>query len=91
MEEWLEEVKSWQWLALRVRLPLEPVSCLNQLETGGTGVEDGRGEKDEREKATRARGDWRELGKLGEAMEWLESRGLQRILIDAGVGSHRNG
>lgn len=88
LEQWLAEVKSWQWLALRVREPIQPmdvgdarVPVPSRAPTGERVREDG----------SKRRGDWVELGKLGEAMEWLEKRGMERILIDAGVGSHRAG
>jgi hypothetical protein len=79
LAEWLREVKSWNWLALRVRIAIEPV--LDESASAGTGGENGdKGDK-------KQRGDWRELDKLGEAMEWLAIRGREDILIDAGVGS----
>ena len=72
--EWLREVKSWNWLALRVRIAIEPVPAEGDKE--GPGPE-----------GKKARGDWTELDKLGEAMEWLGKRGREWILTDAGIGS----
>lgn len=77
--EWLAEVKSWNWLALRVRVAIEPIlgapTQAEWREGGGGG---------------KSRGDWVELEKLGEAMDWLSKRGMERMLVDAGVGSHRS-
>nr|XP_031864232.1 uncharacterized protein CI109_000144 [Kwoniella shandongensis]KAA5531304.1 hypothetical protein CI109_000144 [Kwoniella shandongensis] len=79
LEEWVREVKSWNWLALRVRAGPEAV----EGETvGGKGQENGaRGGK--------GRGEWVELEKISEALEWLRNRGgkeRERLLIDVGVG-----
>jgi hypothetical protein len=75
--EWIKEVKSWQWLALRVRISAEPVEC---IALNSRGKEDGaRGGK--------GRGEWTELEKVGEALEWLRARGREDILTDVGIGA----
>lgn len=84
IEEWLVQVKSWNWLALKVRITSEPdpwydPSSEASRENGGEGAKAGEGGK--------ARGDWIELEKLSDALEWMRSRGKEKLLIDAGVGS----
>ncbi|WWC70722.1 uncharacterized protein I206_104673 [Kwoniella pini CBS 10737] len=81
LEEWIREVKSWNWLALRIRISPETIEDESSLIEESKGVENGaRGGK--------GRGDWTELEKINEALDWLRSRGEGRdkILIDAGVG-----
>lgn len=88
--EWLREVKGWNWLALRVRVAVEPVPVhRGAADAGGAGcsADQRDGDKVSKQGESKARGDWRELGKLGEAMEWLAKRGREGILVDAGVGS----
>ena len=76
--EWLREVKRWNWLALRVRIGVEPVPD-GQVEKGGKGKEEGaRGGK--------GRGQWVELEKISEALEWLRTRGREEMLLDLGIG-----
>jgi hypothetical protein len=76
--EWISEVKSWNWLALRVRMSAEPISGEEELE-GGRGSGDGaRGGK--------GRGEWSELEKISEALEWLKGRGREGLLLDIGMG-----
>lgn len=79
--EWLREVKSWQWLALKVRIAPEPLPDATAEEVeGGRGSEQGaRGGK--------GRGEWTEVEKIGEAIEWLRKRGRDRLLTDLGMGS----
>jgi hypothetical protein len=79
LAEWVREVKSWQWLALRVRIAPEPVKDEEGLE--GRGKENGaRGGK--------GRGEWQEVEKIGEAVEWLRRRGngREKLLTDLGMG-----
>lgn len=78
LEEWLREVKSWNWLALRVRVGIEPVP-------GGEEELEGRG-KDVGARGGKGRGDWVELEKIGEALEWLRKRGREKLLLDTGIG-----
>jgi hypothetical protein len=76
LTEWVREVKSWQWLALRVRVAPEPVE---EEEVGGKGKANGaRGGK--------GRGEWVELEKVGEAVEWMRKRGREQLLTDLGYG-----
>ena len=76
--EWVREVKSWQWLALRVRIAPEPCEA-TQLEEGTRGKEAGaRGGK--------GRGEWVEVEKVGEAVEWMRKRGREALLIQLGIG-----
>lgn len=69
LEEFVKEVKSWQWLALRLRV----------FEEDTDGKPRGTG-----------RGEWTELEKLGEAVEWLRSVGKERLLLEIGMGSGAN-
>ena len=81
LEEWIREVKSWQWLALRVRITPEPVKS-----TYGPDEEARRGQ-DEGARGGRGRGHWDELEKVGEALEWLRPRGSEKLLTDCGIGA----
>ncbi|ORY24294.1 hypothetical protein BCR39DRAFT_561590 [Naematelia encephala] len=77
--EWLREVKSWNWLALRVRVGVEPLS--GQAQVGrGKGKEDGA-------RGGRGRGEWTELEKISEALEWMRENGSEELLLDVGMGS----
>lgn len=77
LDEWLREVKSWNWLALRVRVGIEPVPDEEQLDSRGreNGARGGKG-----------RGDWTELEKLSDALEWMRRRGREKMLLDIGIG-----
>ena len=84
--EWLREVKSWNWLALKVRLAVEPlgehVEDAEHVEDelSGPGMADGaRGGK--------GRGDWLEVEKITEALEWLKRRGREQLLLNVGMGA----
>lgn len=83
LEEWIREVKSWNWLALRVRMTAEPIDDEPdhgfEEEVVGKGAENGaRGGK--------GRGEWIELVKISEALEWLRIRGREALLLDIGMG-----
>ncbi|WVQ73212.1 hypothetical protein IAR50_002778 [Cryptococcus sp. DSM 104548] len=82
LEEWIREVKSWQWLALRVRLAPVPIPD-EAGKVGQKGQESGaRGGK--------GRGQWTEMEKVGEALDWLRKRGGEeraRVLTDIGIGA----
>jgi len=79
LDEWVREVKSWNWLALRIRVGVEPLPSRAE-EMGTRGKEDGaRGGK--------GRGEWVELEKIGEALEWMRKRGREGLLLDIGIGS----
>ena len=71
VEEFAANVKSVQWLALRMRF-VEPVD----------GVEDGS-----RNDGTRGKGSWREFQKLGEVVEEMRRLGRERCVIDMGIGN----
>ena len=75
--EWIREVKSWQWLALRVRMTPEPLEGIElEARRGQDGARHGKG-----------RGEWVEIEKVGEALEWLRARGRdERLLTDFGIG-----
>ncbi|WVQ83071.1 hypothetical protein IAT38_005209 [Cryptococcus sp. DSM 104549] len=84
LEEWVREVKSWNWLALRVRMGPEPVEGEDDRERKGneSGARGGKG-----------RGEWVELEKIGDALEWLRGRGEDeraKILTDVGVGGGKS-
>ena len=69
VDEWLKEVKTWQWLALRVRVGSEPLDAPRN------------------DKGPARRGSWKEVEKIGEALEWLRDRGRESLLLDIGMGS----
>lgn len=76
LAEWVREVKSWQWLALRVRISPEPI---DEADVGGKGRDSGaRGGK--------GRGEWIEMEKVGDAVEWMRRRGREKLLTDLGIG-----
>jgi hypothetical protein len=78
--EWLREVKSWQWLALRVRIAPEPIPDDEGRAKGDRGGDNGaRGGK--------GRGEWSEVEKIGEALEWLRKEGRERLLTELGMGA----
>lgn len=81
LDEWIREVKSWNWLALRVRMTPEPTELATE-DLGGKG-------KDAGARGGRGRGDWTELEKIAEALEWLKGRGggREKLLLDVGMGS----
>ncbi|WVR06381.1 hypothetical protein IAU60_003412 [Kwoniella sp. DSM 27419] len=84
LEEWIREVKSWNWLALRVRVTPE-------LIIGEEGKESGKG-RESGARGGKGRGDWTELEKINEALDWLRQRGPGRdkLLMDFGVGGGRH-
>ena len=75
--EWLREVKSWNWLALRVRVGAEPVvsGLMDEGKGKGAGARGGKG-----------RGEWLEVEKINDALEWLRVRGRDDLLLDLGLG-----
>ncbi|KAJ9123715.1 hypothetical protein QFC24_003489 [Naganishia onofrii] len=66
LEEFAREVKSWQWLALKLRV----------LEN----------DKGSTQKGRQGRGQWEEVTKIGEALEWLRGVGKEYLLTDSGIG-----
>jgi hypothetical protein len=76
--EWIREVKSWNWLALRVRMTAEPIGDGEELEVGRGSESGARGGK--------GRGEWTELEKISEALDWLRVRGREALLLDVGMG-----
>ena len=68
LEDFAREVKSWQWLALKLRV-LEPDTSNEKTMRPG-------------------RGEWQEVSKIGEALEWL--RGVEKayLLTDSGFGAN---
>lgn len=89
IEEWLDQVKSWNWLALRIRVACEPVPE-EMLAYGLTSKGDrGRGSESGLKNDVKARGDWVELDKLADCLEWMRQRGREKMLVDAGVGTSR--
>ena len=76
--EWLREVKSWNWLALKVRIAAEPLS--DETEEFGRGKDDGA-------RHGKGRGEWVEVEKINEALDWLRARGRENLLLDLGIGS----
>lgn len=79
IDDWLVEVRSWNWLALKVRITCErDPEC--RIETERLKREGVAG-------AVKERGDWVELHKLTDALDWMRKRGRERLLTDAGVGT----
>ncbi|RXK38534.1 hypothetical protein M231_04166 [Tremella mesenterica] len=111
--EWVREVKSWNWLALRVRVSVEPIP----VSPGDSNAEQEespqlqRDLEDEQEKLSsnnrgdaiqetqrlkgakdgarggKGRGEWTEVEKIGDAIEWMRVRGREKMLWDVGVGT----
>ncbi|OCF43560.1 hypothetical protein I317_02578 [Kwoniella heveanensis CBS 569] len=84
LEEWIREVKSWNWLALKVRITPEVIPDEEGREDPSTrskGKENGA-------RRGKGRGDWTELEKINEALDWLKNRnpGREKLLMDFGVG-----
>lgn len=81
LEEFGREVKGWQWLNLRMRVLEEDETGegKGKGKMGGTGQEEGR-----------RKGEWMELGKVGEAVDYLRERGKERLLLDIGIGAGGN-
>lgn len=80
--EWIREIKSWNWLALRVKMSPEPIPEEKEQEAERRGREEGA-------RGGRGRGEWVEVEKVGDALNWLRERGGEkraRILTDVGVG-----
>lgn len=76
VEEWVKEVKSWQWLALRVRfveqLPAKYVSRDDSIQRqGGT---------DERRR-------WVEVEKVGDVVDEMRRLGRESYVVEMGIGS----
>ena len=71
VKEFAANVKSMQWLALRMRI-VEPVDD----GVGGTGYED-----------TGGKGMWREFQKVGEVVEEMKRLGREKYMIDMGIGN----
>ena len=71
VEEFAANVKSMQWLALRMRF-VEPV---DEVEDGSGN--DGTGEK----------GSWREFQKVGEVVKEMKRLGREQYVVDMGIGN----
>lgn len=84
LEEWIREVKSWQWLALRVRMTAEPI------EGDESGLENSKG-SESGARGGKGRGEWVEVEKISEALEWLKVRGREGLLLDIGMGGGGGG
>ena len=81
--EWLREVKSWRWLALRVRVAPETVPDFHTGE-----IDDGNQKgKEQGARGGKKRGEWTEVERVGEAVEWMKLRGRERLLADTGIGA----
>lgn len=66
LEVFAREVKSWQWLALRMRL----------LEEADVAIAD--------------KGQWQEVEKIGEAIEWMTNHADPSLLTDLGIGASKS-
>lgn len=79
LAEWVREVKSWNWLALRIRVGVEPVGDGGEQVVGRGSESGARGGK--------GRGDWVELEKISDALEYMRRLGRESMLLDIGIGS----
>lgn len=96
IDEWLVQVKSWNWLALRLRIACEPIPD-EVLDGPQPKAQSSNGEQRGSDSTTgvaksqtKARGDWVELEKVSEALDWMKKKGREKLLVDAGVGSSRD-
>lgn len=87
IQEWLVQVKSWNWLALKVRIACEPVPEYKDDRTATAGAGTAMGGEQAKGEGGKSRGDWVELDKLSDSLEWMRNIGREQLLIDAGVGS----
>lgn len=78
IQEWVEEVKRWQWLALRVKIATEICDPVKSGQMGASGfvVEEGKD-----------RGDWTEVEKVSEGLVWMQDHGREEVLLNLGVGA----
>jgi len=73
IEEFVDNVKAMQWLALKVRF-VEP---LDTKYSPGESISDGKGE---------ARS-WKEFQKVGEVVEEMRKLGREEYVVEMGIGS----
>lgn len=84
LKEWLKEVKSWNWLNLRVRVGVEPIPT--EFEERSTVQDENRG-KEDGARGGLGRGHWIELEKISDALAWMRDRGREEMLTDIGIGA----
>ncbi|EKC97737.1 hypothetical protein A1Q2_07936 [Trichosporon asahii var. asahii CBS 8904] len=84
LKEWLKEVKSWNWLNLRVRVGIEPIPL--EYEERSTVQDESRG-KEEGARGGLGRGNWVELEKISDALTWMRDRGREEMLTEIGIGA----
>lgn len=84
LKEWLKEVKSWNWLNLRVRVGIEPIPP--QYEERSTVQDESRG-KEDGARGGLGRGNWVELEKISDALTWMRDRGREEMLTEIGIGA----
>ncbi len=82
VEDWTREVKTWQWLALRSKSGVEECAPLDDGPR-----EDVRTRNDtEVQVKGKEKGEWKEVDKIGEALDWLRGYGREEILLNLGFG-----
>lgn len=84
LKEWLKEVKSWNWLNLRVRVGIEPIPP--EYEARSTVQDESRG-KEDGARGGLGRGNWVELEKISDALTWMRDRGREEMLTEIGIGA----
>lgn len=84
LKEWLKEVKSWNWLNLRVRVGVEPIPPT--YEERSTVQDESRGKSDGA-RGGLGRGNWVELEKISDALTWMRDRGREEMLTELGIGA----
>lgn len=84
LKDWLKEVKSWNWLNLRVRVGVEPIP--SEYEQRSTAQDESKG-KGDGARGGLGRGNWIELEKISDALAWMRDRGREEMLTEIGIGA----
>lgn len=77
VEEWVKEVKSWQWLALRVRFAEQlPAKYVSRDDSSI-----------QRQGKTSERRRWVEVKKVGDVVDEMRRLGRESYVVEMGIGS----